>query len=170
MASSGGSELEQVREILFGTQAREWQQRIYHLETRLSTRIDDLESRLQQQLSDVARALEQAVKSIENTLEQQKIEQSNRVAAVKTDADRAWTELDASLRQLHTATTDSGQALKSEIEQRTHQLAVELKGEIATLSSHVTQSMDELNANKLSRSQFAGVLASLAGNITGKGD
>ncbi len=167
---SESSEMRQLRELLFGAQTREWHQRVEALETRLTRQLDELAARMQHDIQVVSGTLEQAVRSIEQTLERTRAGTDERFASMQAKAGQGETDLLTSLQQLQVAAEASAQTLQTIVEQRTQQTHDTLQIEISALGHRVEQSLEELNQNKLSRSQFAGVLASLAGNITGKVD
>lgn len=161
-----GANIEQIRDIIFGTQMREYNQRFAELEERLINESVALREDLNKRLS----ALEQyAKKEMESLGGNLRGEQQSRAAAVKELAagqvelskstDKRFADAAASAektqREIRTQLMEQTKAVRDELHKKATELAANLRREAA-----------DLRDVKADRSALAALFADLAARLT----
>lgn len=166
---SGTAEnVEQIREILFGPQMREYGQRFTRLEERLSQETTDLKAEVRRRLDALEAYTRQEVKDLGESLgleRGERTESANRLSQALTDSikllERGLTEseerMSNTLRELRQSTFDR---IKGVLDDLTKQ--------IGNMESSQNRSIEELRSRSIDRLALASLLTELALRVRGE--
>lgn len=167
MTKNDGTEqdLDQVRDLLFGSQMRESDKRFAAMEERLHAAANDLRDEIRKRFD----SLEQYVKGEVAALSDQlKKEQSERTASVK----QVVNDLASTARSLEKFADKTGseqQKLRGQLLDQGKQLAEELHEADAAQTDARLAAVAELSDAKADRVAIAGLLNDMAVKLAGKG-
>ncbi len=154
--------IDKVRDILFGTQVRQYEQKFKHLEDLIQKEITNLRS----ETTKSADMLETYVKKeLEALSEQVKNEQTERTESVEElsgKIDRTVKNLEKKTGQLSEKVLASQRDLQEQILQQSKSLMEEIRSQNSQISSSLDQSVDELRTEKMDRLAFANLLMEVA--------
>ena len=154
--------IDKVRDILFGTQVRQYEQKFKHLEDLIQKEIANLRS----ETTKSADMLETYVKKeLEALSEQVKNEQTERTESVEElsgKIDRTVKNLEKKTGQLSEKVLASQRDLQEQILQQSKSLMEEIRSQNSQISSSLDQSVDELRTEKMDRLAFANLLMEVA--------
>ena len=162
--------VDQIRQILFGGQMRDYEKRFDAIERRLSQSIDKATSALEKKLQKLSETIQSEVEKIN---EQMNAEQKERatdgeqsraeVRDLRNHMDSSFEEIEAQLAteigNLCTSLLDQKDALSSEIQASRDAAAEELK-----------QEAGQLGDTKLARQEMAVLLSEIASRLTDESD
>jgi hypothetical protein len=160
--------VEQIREILFGPQIREYGQRLSRIEERLSRETAELKAEVRRRLDSLEAYTRQEVTDLGERLRNERgerIESGNRLSQTFADSikslERCLSESDArmanGLRELRQATFDRLKGILDDLAQQ-----------IITLESTQNRHLEELRDRSLNRFEFAGLLTELGLRLRGE--
>lgn len=167
--AGGSASLDKVREILFGSQSRDYEKRFARLEDRLVKESDDLKDEVRRRFE----ALEAFIKrELEAVSERMKAEQDER-----RDADRG---LERELRERAEAFVRKTEQLDDLINRAQRELREQLLNQSRQLSDDIRQSREqslqvlkreaaELRSEKTDRAALAAMFTELAMRLNGEG-
>jgi len=161
-----GANIEQIRDIIFGTQMREYNQRFAELEERLINESVALREDLNKRLSALEQYVKKEMESLGGNL---RGEQQSRAAAVKELAagqvelskstDKRFADATAAAekaqREIRTQLMEQTKAVRDELHKKATELATNLRREAA-----------DLREIKADRSALAALFADLAARLT----
>lgn len=154
--------IDKVRDILFGAQVRQYEQKFKHLEDLIQKEITNLRS----ETTKSAATLETYVKKEQEALsEQVKNEQSARTESVEElsdKLDRAIKNLEKKMGQLSEKVIAGQRDLQEQILQQSKSLMEEIRSQNSQVSSSLDESVNELRTDKMDRLSFANLLMEVA--------
>ena len=154
--------IDKVRDILFGAQVRQYEQKFKHLEDLIQKEIANLRS----ETTKSADTLETYVKKeLEALSEQVKNEQTRRAESVEElsdKIDRTVKNLEKKTGQLSEKVIASQRELQEQILQQSKSLMEEIRSQNSQISSDLDQSVNELRTEKIDRLAFANLLMEVA--------
>ena len=154
--------IDKVRDILFGSQFRQYEQKFKHLEDLVQKEIANLRS----ETTKSAATLETYVKKEQEALsEQVKNEETSRTESVEElsdKLDRAIKNLEKKMGQLSEKVIAGQRDLQEQILQQSKSLMEEIRSQNSQVSSSLDQSVNELRTEKMDRLSFANLLMEVA--------
>ena len=133
-AVSGASEetpdtnnLEQVRDILFGSQIRTVDRRLAQLEERIQRDIESLRTDIERQLADKDAWTRERVESLTSRLEQEEAKRVADIRAVGQDLKAAVKALEAGITELDRATAQADAELRDQVVRLGESLTEEIR-------------------------------------------
>ena len=154
--------IDKVRDILFGAQVRQYEQKFKHLEDLIQKEIANLRS----ETTKSAATLETYVKKEQEVLSEQfKNEQSARTESVEElsdKLDRAIKNLEKKMGQLSEKVIAGQRDLQEQILQQSKSLMEEIRSQNSQVSSSLDESVNELRTDKMDRLSFANLLLEVA--------
>ena len=154
--------IDKVRDILFGAQFRQYEQKFKHLEDLVQKEIANLRS----ETTKSAATLETYVKKEQEALsEQVRNEETSRKESVEElsdKLDRAIKNLEKKMGQLSEKVIAGQRDLEEQILQQSKSLMEEIRSQNSQVSSSLDQSVNELRTEKMDRLSFANLLMEVA--------
>jgi len=154
--------LEKVRDILFGSQSREFEERCNLLEKRLLQESTDLKDQLTQSLEDIKTYVNKEVSRLTSQIQQEQAGRSNSVEEVGQVIKTLGSQLESRLSGLHDQTTTQHQILEGQLTQQKAELAEHQQQALAEMQSRFQEALKELKVDKTDRAVLAEMLMDVA--------
>ncbi len=171
--------VEQIRDILFGTQMRDYESKFSKLESRLAKDISSIRNEINKRLDSLEVYLDDELLSIRDNMKQEKQERSTALREVAQDLKNTQKALEKKISTVETQLDKSIAQLRKQLLEQNKSLTDEI------ISKHIetTESLDaiaqELRYDKLNRNTMAELLSEIAlrisddpadgGKVEGKG-
>ena len=154
--------IDKVRDILFGAQTRQYEQKFNHIEELIQKEIANLRSETTKRTD----SLETYVKKELNVLtDQVKTEQTERTESVEQlsgNVDRTIKNLEKKTAQLSEKIIAGQKDLQEQILQQSKSLMEEIRSQNTQISSSLDRSVEELRTEKMDRLALANLLIEVA--------
>ena len=154
--------LEKVRDILFGTQSREIEERCNLLEKRLLQESTDLKDQLTQSLEDIRTYVNGEVSRLTSQIQQEQAGRSNSVEEVGQVIKTLGSQLESRLSGLHDQTTTQHQMLERQLTQQKAEFVEHQQQALAEMQSRFQDALKELKADKTDRTALAEMFMDVA--------
>lgn len=151
-AAGTGDNVEQIRDILFGSQMRDYESRFRQLEKEITQRVDSLRDELRNQLKENHAAVQADIHKLADSMAQARTEVAEQVAQLEKQASGDSAKVQSDLQ-------DAVQDLRGALDERTNHLEnlLERQGR-------------DLNDEKAGREEIAALLQSTARKLLGEAD
>ena len=186
-----GGNLDKIRTILFGAQARDYERRFVRLEERLAKessdirdevrrRFDTLESHIKRELEalgdrlraeesersaslrDLTAQLKDSARSLQERIKSEQNERGDAVKELSGELHNAASGLDRRIAQLADQTSRADRELRDTLGEQTRNLSDELRTKSEELWAALSRSTNELRSEKTDRAALAAMLSELA--------
>ena len=154
--------LEKVRDILFGTQSREFEERCNLLEKRLLQESTDLKDQLTRSLEDIKTYVNSEVSRLTKQIQEEQAGRSNSVEEVGQVIKTLGSQLESRLSGLHDQTTTQHQKLEGQLNQQKSELTEHHQRALAEMQSRFQEALNELKADKTDRAVLSEMLMDVA--------
>jgi uncharacterized phage infection (PIP) family protein YhgE len=159
--------IDQIRDIIFGPQLREYNRRFEKIETSLSSLQEDVRARIEETKNTLSAALRTAIESLEK-----------KIRSLNANAQEEWGNLRQQLEHIDRKFSNSLETLSGEVEANTKSLREDLsqtrsklQDDIRTLKTQVYEELDRrlslLGDVKVSRDDMAEILVELGMRLRG---
>ncbi len=157
-AAAGGESIDKVREILFGSQVRDFEKRFSVLEDRLRKEVSALTAEISKRFDSLESYVKKEVASLG---EQFKSEQNVRTKSVK-ELSRRVDNTDKDLAELDEKSTTVQRDLRQQILEQSKTLRDEGRKQHKELSTVLDKATEQLRTDKANRSDLAALLVDMA--------
>ncbi len=154
--------LEKVRDILFGTQSREFEERCNHLEKRLLQESTDLKEQLTRSLDDIKTYVNQEVSRLTSQIQQEQAGRSNSLEDIGQVIKTLGSQLESRLSGLHDQTATQHHMLEGQLTQQKADLTEHQQQALADMQTRFQDAVKELKADKTDRAVLAEMLMDVA--------
>lgn len=151
-------QLDKIRDILFGRQAKDYDSRFVSLERSVAESTAKLRTDLVARLEALDAKLASGLKDLRKLVRAESKEREAAVEHATSQADARSGDLDKRLEKLGTDLVDASQSITSDLDTRSQQLA-EL---VSTHRDEWKASMDTMNTDKADRAALAAMFAEFA--------
>ena len=166
---SGASEnVDRIREILFGSQMREYEQRFTQLEERLLRETGDLKTEIRRRLDSLETYTKQEVETLSNRLKTERNERTEAMERSSREACDATRALERRLVQSDEQVSKNLRDLRQLVLERHRGLSDELTQCVSKLEMLQNRRLEELRGTAVDRIALAGLLAEVALRIRGE--
>lgn len=159
--------IDKIREIIFGGNMRDYDQRFMRLETRLIKEAADLREETKRRFAVLEMYIQ---REFEALTERMQVEQRHREESVQS-LSRALTEtgqaLETKLTQFDESAARAQRDLRQQLLEQSRTLSEEIQQKHAEMSTTVEQHIASLNHDKPSRSHLASMFTELAARLNG---
>lgn len=159
--------IDQIRDIIFGSQLREYNNRFDQIESDLSIINQDLQDRIEHTKTFLAGEIKVSVESLEKKLKLLAAHQQEDMVDVKQQMDRLNRKFSNSLQSLDEAIDTQTNAVREELTQTRHQL----QEDIHSLKNLVVEELERrfslLKNSKVSKDDMAEILFELGMRLKG---
>lgn len=165
---SPSENVDRIRDILFGTQMREYGQRFAQLEERLLRETGDLKTELRRRLDSLEAYTRQEVETLSKRLtteRNERVETIDRLSRDSTDSDRA---LDRRISQSDEQVSNEMRELRQLLLDRQRALSDEMTQCLSKLELLQNRRLEELRGNAVDRVALASLLGEVALRIQGE--
>ena len=163
-----GSNIDQLRDIIFGGQMRDYEKRFSRMEERLAKEVGDLREEVRQRYATLERFVRDELESLTGQLQseqQARAGEERRLAQSLADAARAADERVATTTELMTR---QHRELRAQLLERTQTLTDEAQRRFAELRSLIDQEASRLGEDKADRSALSTLFLELGLRLRGE--
>ena len=154
--------LEKVRDILFGTQSREFDQRCTLLEERFLRESADLKNQLNKSLDEIKAYIKSEVSHLSTKIQEEQAGRSSSVEEVGQVVQTLGSQLDTQLSGLRDQTTAQHQLLKEQLTQNKAELTENQQQALKDMQSRFEETVKALQSDKTDRAVLAEMLMDMA--------
>ena len=154
--------LEKVRDILFGTQSREFDERCNRLEKRLLQESTDLKDQLTRSMDDIKAYVNSEVSRLTNQIQQEQAGRSNSMEEVGQVIKTMGSQLESRLSGLHDQTRIQHQKLEGQLTQQKAELSEQHQQALTDMQGRFQEALNELKTDKTDRADLAEMLMDVA--------
>ena len=158
----GSENLQKVREILFGAQARESETRQNRLEERLTKESVDLRNEIRRRFESLEQFVKAELESVMNRLRDEQSERNANIKELSQDISDASKSHEARLQEFDDRSTREQQGLRSQIFDQSTMVRDELRERSEQLSAVLDKHVEELRVNKVDRAALSKLFAEFA--------
>lgn len=164
------SNLDQVRDILFGAQSREYTERFTSLDADLQQRAEQLQEKIEERFSHLEKMMMKNVEDLVERLTEEQKERNQSLDALSDQLASTANELDHKLMQLddqmHILESETGKALVEE----SKQLSEAMREQYQDLSAALDKQVANLNFEKTDRLGLAKMFNEIATQLEKSND
>jgi hypothetical protein len=165
----GASEnVDRIREILFGSQMREYEQRFKQLEERLFRETGELKTEVRRRLESLETYTRQEVEALSNRLKTERSERTETVDRISREADDAFRAVERRLVQSDEQMSKDMRDLRQLVLERHRGLSDELAQCISNLEMLQSRRLEEVRGSAVDRMALASLLTEVALRIRGE--
>ena len=161
-AKSGGESLDKVRDILFGSQAREYEKRFARLEERLIKEASDLREDLRKRFDTLEGYIKREIESLTDRLRaehDQRAESAKELSSAIRDTSQSFDKKTSQIDQL---LTTAQRELRDQLLDQSKSLSDEIRQKHEQMSSHLERATAELRDEKTDRAALASLFMEVA--------
>jgi len=162
LPSSEDGSLEKVRDILFGAQSREFDQRVHAIENRLIQENANLKEELTRSMETLKAHFTEEVSKLKHHIQQEETGRTNSLADVGQVIQALRTTLEGQLSQLHQQTSQQHTAIEQQMIQQKSDLTESHDQRMAELQQQFYEGLQLLKTEKADRAVLAEMLMNLA--------
>ncbi len=160
--TSSGESLEKVRDILFGSQARQYEKRFARLEERLVKESADLRDELSKRFDSLEAYAKKEFEAMTDRLKAERDQREQSHKAISTDLKDTVSSFDQKTSQLDDQLTRGQRELREQILEQSKTLAEDIRQKYEQNSAALEREAKELREEKTDRSALAAMFAELA--------
>lgn len=161
-ADLSGGNLDKIREILFGTQARGFEKRLTRLEERLIKETTDLREDLKKRFDSLEAYIKKEAESLSDRLKIEERERAENVSDLSRELKDSTRNLEKRLAQLDDQVTKNNREINQQLADRSRSLADEIRQKYEELSALLEREAEELRVEKTDRAMLAALFTEVA--------
>ena len=155
---SASGNLDKIRDILFGAQAREHDRRFAQLEQHLIREATDLRNDLKRRFESLELYIKKEVDALTSRLMKEQEVRGESVTKLTQNLTQLATTLEEKARQLEIQAGQAQSHVLQQLTERTSELASEVRARHAESESALNQAVQNLRAEKTDRATLAAIL------------
>lgn len=163
---SASGNLDKIRDILFGAQAREHDRRFAQLEQHLLREATDLRNDLKRRFESLELYIKKEVESLTNRLSKEQDLRGESVTRLTQDLTHLATTLEEKARQLEQQASQAQSHVLQQLTERTDKLADDVSTRHAETTSALEGAVRDLRAEKTDRAALAAILMEAAQRLS----
>lgn len=154
--------LEKIRDILFGNQARDYEQRFSRLEERLTKECSNLREDTKKRIDSIEKYLKNEIYALTERLKMEQLERNEAIDELNQDCKNLIKSLEKKLSQLDEQTSQNHRDLRQQILDQSKNIDDEIQQKHENVLAALEREAKELNNHKTDRSTLANLFAELA--------
>lgn len=158
----GSGNLDKIRDILFGTQMREYEKQITRLEERLVKECSSLRDDTRKRLDSLETYIKQEVESLTELAKKQQNTQDQAVKEIVQENKNQINSLEQKLNQFDEQYSKSTRELRQQILNQSKSLSDEIQQKFAEILAVLERENQELRTDKANRSTLSALFAEIA--------
>jgi hypothetical protein len=159
---SSGESLDKVRDILFGSQAREYEKRFARLEERLIKESSDLREDLKKRFDTLEVYIKREVESLTDRLKAEQNERTESARELSGAIRDTSQSFDKKTSQIDQLLTTSQRELRDQLLDQSKTLSDEIQQKHEKMTSHLERATAELRDEKTDRAALASLFMEVA--------
>ncbi len=163
MAATGEPEnIDKIRDILFGSKERQYEQKFSSLETAIQKEISDLRSETKKSMASLENFIKKELTSLGDQLRSEQDERHEAMEDAAAQLDNARKALERKLGQLSDKTVAAQRDLQEQLLQQSKSLLEEIHDRHEALGADLDAAVRELRNEKTDRIELANMLMEVA--------
>ncbi|MDP1947399.1 MAG: hypothetical protein Q8L77_07855 [Nitrospirota bacterium] len=150
--------LDKIRDILFGAQARDHERRFAQLEQHLIREATDLRTDLKCRFDTLEAYIQKEVDALTTSLKKEEEMRSGSVQNLMQELAKLAGTLESKAHQLESQTVQAQAHLQQQLIERAGELATDIRARHAEVTSALHRAVQDLRAEKTDRSSLAAIL------------
>lgn len=159
---SGSGNIDKIRDILFGTQMREYEKKFTRIEERLVKECNNLRDETRKRLDALETFIQREIESLVERLKKQQAEQNAAIGELAQEHKDAINSVEKRLIQLDEQAAKSDRELRQQIRDQSKNLEDEIRQKYAEILALLEREAQELRTDKPDRSALAAMFAEVA--------
>jgi hypothetical protein len=164
--AGGVGNVDQIRDILFGTQMRNYEKRFVRLEERLSKELTQLREDTRKQFSALETFFKNELEELIERLAGEQKERTLRDEQLGAELEALSKALEAKAAELDEKLTKTARDIRQQLLGQSKTLSDDIQAKYAELSASLEREAEDLRTAKLDRSKLSEMLTQLALNLT----
>jgi hypothetical protein len=161
-SKQSGESLDKVRDILFGSQSREYDKRFSRLEERLIKEASDLRDDLKKRFDTLETYIKKEVESLTSQLKSEHSERSESAKEISRELKETGRSLEKKTVQLDEQLTRSQRELRQQILEQSKSISDEIRQKQESMSAEIERATSELRDEKTDRALLAALFMEIA--------
>ena len=157
--------IDKVRDILFGAQVRQYEQKFRHLEDLVQKEIANLRSETTKSADTLETYVKKELEALSDQVKNEQTARTESAEELSEKIDRNIKNLEKKTGQLSEKVIASQRDLQEQILQQSKSLMEEIRSQNSQISSSMDQSVKDLRTDKMDRIDFANLLMEVAMRI-----
>ena len=162
LADQGPGNVDKIRDILFGSQMRDYEQRFARLEESLRKESADLRDSTRKRIDTLESFIKKELESLEMRLKSEKEERSATHDQVTAELKNAAAALSRKIGEVEDHHSQGQRELRNDLLQQSKDLGDEIRAKTEELTSLLDRRVGELRTQKTDRAALAGLLTEVA--------
>ncbi|MDJ0884826.1 MAG: hypothetical protein QNJ48_11735 [Desulfobacterales bacterium] len=154
--------IDKIRDILFGSKERQYDQKFSSLETAIQKEISDLRSETKKSMASLENYVKKELASLTDQLRTEQDERHEATESLVATIDSARKALERKLSQLSDKTVAGQRDLQEQLLQQSKNLLEEIHDKHEALSADLERATQELRVEKTDRIELANMLMEVA--------
>jgi len=159
--TSGGN-IEKIRDILFGTQMREYDKRFSRLEDRMRKEVNDLKEDLRKNFESLESFIKREIELLSDRLQKEQNERYSAVKEVAQESKEASSEMERRIVETEDHINKKVRELNDQLLALSKQLSEEIQQKHEALSASLDREAQELRGEKVDRANLSELLMEMA--------
>jgi seryl-tRNA synthetase len=162
----GPGNVDKIRDILFGSQMRDYEVRFARLEESLRKESSDLRESTKKRLDALEGYIKKELESLESRLKSEKQERTESHGAVSADLKSTAASLTKKISDVENQNGQAQRELRKELLEQSNKLSEEIRAKNEELASVLDRRVQELRNDKTDRAALANLLTEVAMRLT----
>lgn len=163
-----GESLDKVRDILFGAQAREFENRFAQLEAELLQQTNEAREDAHRRLEALEVQLKQEARQLMDRIKAENAERNETIKVLSNELKQLTKQLDQKIHQLDDKSTKGQNELRQQLLTQAKSLSEEIKQRSETLTTNLDSGVATLTQEKVSRVDIASIFTEMAKRFAGE--
>lgn len=161
-AEQGAGNVDKIRDILFGSQIKNYEARFARLEDTLARETTELKDTMRRRFESVEGFFRKEAETLSARLKAEKEERNEGLKSIARDLKSASDTLSKKILELDNKTAEEHSGLRQELMQESRKLLEEIRQKSDSLTALVERRADELRDRKVDRAAMASLLTEMA--------
>lgn len=169
-AEAGGASVEKIREILFGSQIKNYETRFSRLEDALARETAEIKGTMHRRLESLEAFFKKETESLAARLKAERDEREELLNQVSRELKAASAQLSKKISELDNRTSEDRSSARQELMAESRKIFEEIRQRNDSLTALLETRVRELNHAKTDRSALAGLFVELAVRLKDESD
>ncbi len=169
-AEASGASVEKIREILFGSQIKNYEARFARLEEALSRETAEIKDTMRRRLDSLEEFFKKETESLAARLKAERDEREEVLNGISRELKTASAQLSKKILDLDSKASEDRSSARQELMAESRKLADEIRQRSDSISALLETRVHELDHAKTDRSALAALFVELAVHLKDEGD
>ena len=168
-SEQGAASVDKIRDILFGSQIKNYESRFARLEETLARETAELKETMRRRFESVEGFFRKEADSLSSRLKSEREERTEALKGIARDLKAASDALSKKILELDNRSAEENSGLRQELMQESRKLLEEIRHKSDGLSALVERRAEELRTQKVDRAALAALLTEVAVELSEDG-